>query len=194
MKASRLALSLLTAIVFLSGCFDSGKQVSGSNFRRVINQRLAGHPDCWGLTAGNAVDVTTPLRVAANDTFPPVGGDFQRELIAAQAAGLVSLAKETGQSPQGEATLMFVVTVKKPEAWDKQNGLCVGHRVVERVGSWLEPTNNTTEAEYHWHMEPADGFTLDILKAAGFQLEGDSRMTLRLTDKGWEVWQDRWFD
>ena len=64
MKASRLALSLLTAIVFLSGCFDSGKQVSGSNFRRVINQRLAGHPDCWGLTAGNAVDVTYTLNAA----------------------------------------------------------------------------------------------------------------------------------
>ncbi len=120
-------------------------------------------------------------RLAPEPHVPPL-------LAAAQSAGiLTAVAYRPDLYSNDIVDAYVIITFKKHDAWDKKSGLCVGHRVVDKIDNWMKPVNNETRVNFHWKIDPAGWATIANLKANGVQTEGDAVASFLLMNNGWQL-------
>lgn len=202
-------LASIASLLALTAC-NSTRKPSDTNFTKAINEYLAKH--------GNACTVisrTFPIDVPQSEQSEPYG--IVPKLGALEQAGLVQATETTaavhgmldplrGATPPRPVKRYELTAEGKkyaqviPSALGETNALCYGHKTVESIVKWTEPTtvgpSIQTEVTYTYRIADAAAWTENPNVQQAFSdirttVNGASKTTdmagLQLTSKGWAV-------
>lgn len=176
--------------ILASGCGDG---LTKGRAETALEKSFAAQDVCWGTR--DMANTRFPLRVNFNSS--------QRNgnaiLGALAQSGLITLSNtQTRASPgvaQGRPVMLIDLTEagRKANAWNEQNGFCIGTKGVADVLLWTEPTRDSdwpeSRVSYTWQIERVPGWA----RAPAFHsLQGmdepvEATATLRKMNDGWVV-------
>ncbi|WP_145537953.1 lipoprotein [Yersinia kristensenii] len=170
--------------VLLSGCGEKG------DFEKAINARLSTSELCYSLKDNDfAFNKGFPVKV--NHGYRSAGYNTSDEILN----GLVEQGLLTvSQQANGFSSVdVLEVTDKGQEVefWNREEGACVGHRVVAEITSWTEPSDGNgakiTQVTYTWKLDSVPGW---VDKNAFSGVKGmaeseEAKIVLVKTNNGW---------
>ncbi|KFX03060.1 dNA-directed RNA polymerase, beta subunit [Pectobacterium betavasculorum] len=174
------------AALVLAGCGEKG------DFEKAINAKIAKSKVCTkSRTDHFAFNKGFPVKV--NHGYRSAGYNVSDEILR----GLVEQGLLTvSQQPNGFGSVdVLEVTDKGQEVefWNREEGACVGHRVVAEITSWTEPSDGNsakiTQVTYTWKLDAVPGW---VDKNAFSGVKGmaepeEAKIVLVKTNKGWAV-------
>ncbi|UUE37848.1 membrane lipoprotein lipid attachment site-containing protein [Pectobacterium aroidearum] len=172
-----------TALV-LAGCGEKG------DFEKAINAKISKSKVCYSLQNNDfAFNKGFPVKV--NHGYRSAGYSASDEILK----GLVEQGLLTvSQQSNGFSSIdVLEVTDKgqQVEFWDREEGACVGHRVVAEITSWTEPSEGNgakmTQVTYTWKLDGVPGW---VDKNAFSGVKGmaepeEAKIVLVKTNNGW---------
>lgn len=181
----RKILFVAGLVSLLAGCGDKG------DFEKAINAKISQSKLCYSLQDNEIVfNKGFPIRV--NHGYRSVGYSASDEILKGLAnQGLLDVS----QQPNGFGSIdVLEVTDKGQEVefWDRKDGACVGHRVVDKITEWTEAGEDgmkIVRVSYTWKLAGVPSW-LDKSAFAG--VEGmnepvESVIALVKTSNGWKA-------
>ena len=173
-----------TALV-LAGCGEKG------DFEKAINAKISQSKLCYSLQDNDVVfNKGFPIKV--NRGYRSAGYSASDEILK----GLVEQGLLTAsQQPNGFSSVdVLEVTDKGQEVefWNRQEGVCIGHREVDEVKEWTEPGNGNQKVvrvSYTWKLADVPSW---VDKKAFSGVKGmsepeESMINLVKTSNGWKA-------
>ena len=172
-----------TALV-LAGCGEKG------DFEKAINAKISKSKVCYSLQNNDfAFNKGFPINV--NRGYRSAGYSASDEILK----GLVEqgLLNVSQQANGFSSVDVLEVTDKgqKVDFWNREEGACVGHRVVAEITSWTEPSDGAgakiTQVTYTWKIDGVPGW---VDKNAFSGVKGmaepeEAKIVLVKTNNGW---------
>ncbi|MBX9448124.1 DNA-directed RNA polymerase subunit beta [Dickeya chrysanthemi] len=179
----KVLLVTCTALV-LAGCGEKG------DFEKAINAQISKSKLCYSLQNNDfAFNKGFPIKV--NRGYRSAGYSASDEILK----GLVEQGLLTvSQQANGFSSVdVLEITDKGQEAefWNREEGACVGHRIVAEVTSWTEPSEGNgvkmTQVTYTWKLDDVPGW---VDKKAFSGVKGmaeleEAKIVLVKTNNGW---------
>ncbi|EOW9998963.1 membrane lipoprotein lipid attachment site-containing protein [Yersinia enterocolitica] len=172
-----------TALV-LAGCGEKG------DFEKAINAKILQSKLCYSLQDNDVVfNKGFPIKV--NRGYRSAGYSASDEILKGLVEqGLLTVSQ---QSNGFSSVDVLEVTDKglEVEFWDREEGACVGHRVVAEITSWTEPSDGNgakiTQVTYTWKLDGVPGW---VDKNAFSGVKGmaepeEAKIVLVKTNNGW---------
>lgn len=159
-------LLVTSAALVLAGCGEKG------DFEKVINAKISKSKVCYSLQDNDIVfNKGFPIKV--NRGYRSAGYNAGDEILN----GLVEQGVlNVSQQPNGFGSVdVLEITDKGQEVefWDREDGACVGHRVVAEITSWTEPSDGAgakiTQVTYTWKL---DGVRVGLIKMRSLASRG----------------------
>lgn len=181
----RKILSITVLAVLLSGCGEKG------DFEKAINAKFAQSKLCYSLQ-NNDVTFNKGFPIKVNHGYRSAGYSASDEILK----GLVEQGLLTvSQQANGFSSVdVLEVTDKGQEVefWNRENGACVGHRVVDEVKEWTEPGNGNQKivrVSYTWKLAdvPAWVDKKAFSSVKGMNEPEESMINLVKTSNGWKA-------
>ena len=183
MKTILLAAS---AALLLAGCGEKG------DFEKAINAKISKSKLCYSLQNNDfAFNKGFPVKV--NHGYRSAGYNASDEILK----GLVEqgLLNVSQQANGFSSVDVLEVTDKGQEVefWDREDGACVGHRVVAEITSWTEPSDGAgakiTKVTYTWKLGGVPGW---VDKNAFSGVKGmaepeEAKIVMVKTNNGWKA-------
>lgn len=183
MKTILLAAS---AALLLAGCGEKG------DFEKAINAKISKSKLCYSLQNNDfAFNKGFPVKV--NHGYRSAGYNASDEILK----GLVEqgLLNVSQQANGFSSVDVLEVTDKGQEVefWDREDGACVGHRVVAEITSWTEPSDGAgakiTQVTYMWKLGGVPGW---VDKNAFSGVKGmaepeEAKIVMVKTNNGWKA-------
>ena len=183
-KMKKILLVAGTALV-LAGCGEKG------DFEKAINAKISQSKLCYSLQDNDVVfNKGFPIKV--NRGYRSAGYSASDEILK----GLVEQGLLTAsQQPNGFSSVdVLEVTDKGQEVefWNRQEGVCIGHREVDEVKEWTEPGNGNQKVvrvSYTWKLADVPSW---VDKKAFSGVKGmsepeESMINLVKTSNGWKA-------
>ena len=182
-KMKKILLVAGTALV-LAGCGEKG------DFEKAINAKISKSKVCYSLQNNDfAFNKGFPINV--NRGYRSAGYSASDEILK----GLVEqgLLNVSQQANGFSSVDVLEVTDKgqKVDFWNREEGACVGHRVVAEITSWTEPSDGAgakiTQVTYTWKIDGVPGW---VDKNAFSGVKGmaepeEAKIVLVKTNNGW---------
>lgn len=179
----KILLVACTALA-LAGCGEKG------DFEKAINAQISKSKLCYSLQNNDfAFNKGFPIKV--NRGYRSAGYNASDEILK----GLVEQGLLTvSQQANGFSSVdVLEITDKGQEVefWDREEGVCVGHRIVAEVKSWTEPSEGNgvkmTQVTYTWKLDGVPGW---VDKNAFSGVKGiaepeEAKIVLVKTNNGW---------
>lgn len=179
-------LLVASAALALMGCGEKG------DFEKAINAQISKSKLCYSLQNNDfAFNKGFPVKV--NHGYRSAGYNVSDEILR----GLVEQGLLTvSQQANGFSSVdVLEVTDKGQEVefWDREEGACVGHRVVAEITSWTEPSDGAgakiTQVTYTWKLDSVPGW---VDKNAFSGVKGmaepeEAKIVLVKTNNGWQA-------
>ena len=172
-----------TALV-LAGCGEKG------DFEKAINAKISKSKVCYSLQ-NNDIAFNKGFPVKVNHGYRSAGYNASDEILK----GLVEqgLLNVSQQANGFSSVDVLEVTDKGQQVdfWDREEGACVGHRVVAEITSWTEPSDGAgakiTQVTYTWKLDAVPEW---IDKNAFSSVKGmaepeEAKIVLVKTNNGW---------
>ncbi|MCA6924817.1 membrane lipoprotein lipid attachment site-containing protein [Pectobacterium versatile] len=170
--------------LFLAGCGEKG------DFEKAINAKISKSKVCYSLQNNDfAFNKGFPIKV--NRGYRSAGYSASDEILN----GLVEQGLFTVSQQSNGFSSVDVLDVtdkgQEVEFWDREQGACVGHRVVAEITSWTEPSDGAgtkiTQVTYTWKLDGVPGW---VDKNAFFGVKGmtepeEAKIVLVKTNNGW---------
>ncbi|TKY80164.1 membrane lipoprotein lipid attachment site-containing protein [Pectobacterium polonicum] len=177
-------LLVTSAALVLAGCGEKG------DFEKVINAKISKPKVCYSLQNNDfAFNKGFPIKV--NHGYRSAGYNASDEILR----GLVEQGLLTvSQQPNGFGSVdVLEVTDKGQEVdfWNREEGACVGHRVVAEITSWTEPSEadglKVTQVSYTWKLADVPGWVdKDAFSGVkGITEPEEAKIVLVKTNNGW---------
>ncbi|MGI8464462.1 DNA-directed RNA polymerase subunit beta [Pectobacterium punjabense] len=181
----KILLVACTALI-LEGCGEKG------DFEKAINAKISKSKLCYSLQDNDIVfNKGFPIRV--NHGYRSAGYNASDEILN----GLVEQGLLTVlQQPNGFSSVdVLEVTDKGQEVdfWDREEGACVGHRIVAEVKSWTEPSEGNgvkmTQVTYTWKLDGVPGWVdkKALSGVKGMAEPEEAKIVLVKTSDGWKA-------
>jgi hypothetical protein len=180
-RAAGLGGVALIAVVAAASLFGSAP--SKRSFAKLINDELKENDVCW---PNNAAKVKLPVHVNA--------WGFERDPILQGLirGGHVSAKKQIVGFTSGY-TISLTPKGESAKVWEPSKGFCLGHREVDEVVRWTEPTSNgqaiATQITYTWKIVDQPSWTneKDFAGVKGIAAPVTASITAQKTNDGWQV-------
>ena len=180
----RIILFVVGLVSLLAGCGEKG------DFEKAINAKISQSKLCYSLQDNDIVfNKGFPIKV--NLSYRSAGYSASDEILK----GLVEQGLLTvSQQANGFSSIdVLEVTDKGQEVefWDRENGACVGHRVVADITSWTEPSEGNgvkmTQVIYTWKLDGVPGWVdKDAFSGVkGMAEPEEAKIVLVKTNNGW---------
>lgn len=179
-------LLVASAALALTGCGEKG------DFEKAINAKISKSKVCYSLQ-DNDIVFNKGFPVKVNHGYRSAGYSASDEILN----GLVEQGLLTvSQQPNGFSSVdVLEVTDKGQEVefWKREEGACVGHRVVAEITSWTEPSEGNgakmTQVTYTWKLDGVPGW---VDKKAFSGVKGmaepeEAKIVLVKTNNGWKA-------
>lgn len=179
---------LSLSVSLLAGCGEKG------DFEQAINEKISKKPVCYSFNTQennedaynrfSNVGVVVKVNVGGNDVSPILAG--------LKNAGLLDIEYEQEMFSK-VAILSATEKGVKAKFWDKNNGACVGHKVVDEIKEWTEPSNaggqKVTRVSYTWKLTGVPGWVdKEIFSGIfGMNKPEEDQIILVKTNKGWKA-------
>ncbi|MCQ7061294.1 membrane lipoprotein lipid attachment site-containing protein [Escherichia coli] len=174
-----------TALV-LAGCGEKG------DFEKAINAKISKSKVCYSLQNNDfAFNKGFPVKV--NHGYRSAGYNASDEILKGLVEqGLLTVSQ---QSNGFSSVDVLEVTDKGQEVdfWNREEGACVGHRIVAEITSWTEPSDGAgakiTQVTYRWKLDGVPGW---VDKNAFSGVKGmaepeEAKIVLVKTNNGWVI-------
>ena len=171
--------------VLVSGCGEKG------DFEKAINAKISQSKLCYSLQDNDIVfNKGFPIRV--NQGYRSAGYSASDEILKGLAnQGLLDISQQANGFSSVD---VLEVTDKGQEVefWDREQGACVGHRVVAEIKAWTEPGNGNQKVvrvSYIWKLTDVPSW---VDKKAFSSVKGmnepeESMINLVKTSNGWKA-------
>lgn len=181
----KILLVTCTALA-LAGCGEKG------DFEKAINAKLSQSKLCYSLQDNDIVfNKGFPIKV--NRGYRSAGYSASDEILK----GLIEQGLLTvSQQANGFSSVdVLEVTDKGQEVefWDRENGACIGNRVVADITSWTEPSEGNgvkmTQVTYTWKLDGVPGWVdKDAFSGVkGMAEPEEAKIVLVKTNNGWSA-------
>lgn len=184
----RKSILLCLSVSLLAGCGEKG------DFEKAINEKISKDPVCYRFNTQESnedaynrfsnVGVIVRVNVRGNDVSPILDG--------LKNTGLLNIEYEQEMFSK-VAILSATEKGVKAKFWDKNNGACVGNKVVDEVKEWTEPSDNggqkMTRVTYTWKLTDVPGWVdkKSFPAVFGMNKSEDDDIILIKTNKGWKA-------
>lgn len=181
----KILLVTCTALA-LTGCGEKG------DFEKAINAKISQSKLCYSLQ-DNDIVFSKGFPIKVNRGYRSAGYSASDEILK----GLVEQGLLTvSQQANGFSSVdVLEVTDKGQEVefWNRENGACVGHRVVAEITSWTEPSEGNgvkmTQVTYTWKLDGVPGWVdKDAFSGVkGMNEPVETKIVLVKTSDGWKA-------
>lgn len=183
-KMKKILLVACTALV-LAGCGEKG------DFEKAINAKISKSKVCYSLQ-DNDIVFNKGFPVKVNHGYRSAGYNASDEILN----GLVEqgLLNVSQQANGFSSVDVLEVTDKGQEVdfWNREEGACVGHRVVAEIKEWTEPGNGNQKVvrvSYTWKVVDVPSW---VDKKAFSSVKGmnepeEGMINLVKTSNGWKA-------
>lgn len=177
-------LLVASAALLLAGCGEKG------DFEKAINAKISKSKVCYSLQNNDFVfNKGFPIKV--NRGYRSAGYSANDEILNGLVEqGLLTVSQQTNGFSSVDA-LEVTDKGQEVEFWDREDGACVGHRVVAEITSWTEPSDGAgakiTQVTYTWKL---NGVPSWVDKKAFSGVKGmaeseEAKIVLVKTNNGW---------
>ncbi|MBS4429249.1 DNA-directed RNA polymerase subunit beta [Pectobacterium punjabense] len=170
--------------LFLAGCGEKG------DFEKAINAKISKLKVCYSLQ-DNDIVFNKGFPVKVNRGYRSAGYSAGDEILN----GLVEqgLLNVSQQANGFSSVDVLEVTDKGQEVefWNREEGVCVGHRVVAEITSWTEPSEGNgakiTQVTYTWKLDGVPGWVDEnaFSGVRGMSEPEEAKIVLVKTNNGW---------
>lgn len=179
-------LLVASVALLLAGCGEKG------DFEKAINAKISKSKVCYSLQNNDfAFNKGFPVKV--NHGYRSAGYNASDEILNGLVEqGLLNVS----QQPNGFGSVdVLEITDKGQEVdfWNREEGACVGHRIVTEVKSWTEPSDGAgakiTQVTYTWKLDGVPGW-VDKNAFSGVKGMAESeegKIVLVKTNNGWKA-------
>ncbi|QDX97011.1 DNA-directed RNA polymerase subunit beta [Pectobacterium carotovorum subsp. carotovorum] len=180
----KILLVVGTALA-LAGCGEKG------DFEKAINAKISKSKLCYSLQDNNIVfNKGFPIRV--NSGYHSAGYSASDEILKGLAEqGLLAVS----QQPNGFSSVDVLEVTDQGqdvEFWDRKDGACVGHRVVDEITEWTEAGEDgmkIVRVSYTWKLADVPSW---VEKSAFAGVKGmtepdEGVIALVKTSNGWSA-------
>lgn len=184
-KMKKILLVTCTALA-LTGCGEKG------DFEKAINAKLSQSKLCYSLQ-DNDIVFNKGFPVKVNRDYRSAGYSANDEILKGlEEQGLLTVSQQANGFSSVD---VLEVTDKGQEVefWDRENGACVGHRVVAEITSWTEPSEGNgvkmTQVTYTWKLDGVPGWVdKDAFSGVkGMAEPEEAKIVLVKTNNGWSA-------
>lgn len=184
-KMKKILLVTCTALA-LTGCGEKG------DFEKAINAKLSQSKLCYSLQ-DNDIVFNKGFPVKVNRDYRSAGYSASDEILKGlEEQGLLTVSQQANGFSSVD---VLEVTDKGQEVefWDRENGACVGHRVVAEITSWTEPSEGNgvkmTQVTYTWKLDGVPGWVdKDAFSGVkGMAEPEEAKIVLVKTNNGWSA-------
>ncbi|POZ45758.1 DNA-directed RNA polymerase subunit beta [Citrobacter braakii] len=181
----KILLVTCTALA-LTGCGEKG------DFEKAINAKLSQSKLCYSLQ-DNDIVFNKGFPVKVNRDYRSAGYSANDEILKGlEEQGLLTVSQQANGFSSVD---VLEVTDKGQEVefWDRENGACVGHRVVAEITSWTEPSEGNgvkmTQVTYTWKLDGVPGWVdKDAFSGVkGMAEPEEAKIVLVKTNNGWSA-------
>ncbi|GKW01400.1 hypothetical protein PEC301877_02150 [Pectobacterium carotovorum subsp. carotovorum] len=177
-------LLVASAALLLAGCGEKG------DFEKAINAKLSKSKVCYSLQNNNfAFNKGFPVKV--NHGYRSAGYNASDEILK----GLVEQGLLTvSQQPNGFGSVdVLEITDKGQEVefWNREEGACVGQRVVAEIINWTESSEGNgvkmTQVTYTWKLSDIPSWVdkNSFASVKGMSEPEEAKIVLVKTNNGW---------
>lgn len=179
----KILLVTCTALV-LAGCGEKG------DFEKVINAKISKSKVCYSLQ-DNDIVFNKGFPVKVNHGYRSAGYNASDEILK----GLVEQGLLTvSQQPNGFGSVdVLEITDKGQEVefWNREEGACVGQRVVAEITNWTESSEGNgvkmTQVTYTWKLSDIPSWVdkNSFASVKGMSEPEEAKIVLVKTNNGW---------
>jgi hypothetical protein len=178
-------LLVASAALLLAGCGEKG------DFEKAINAKISKSKVCYSLQ-NNDFDFNKGFPVKVNHGYRSAGYNASDEILKGLVEqGLLTVSQ---QSNGFSSVDVLEVTDKGQEVefWDREEGACVGHRVVAEIKEWTEPGNGNQKVvrvSYIWKLADVPSWVDKKVFSSvkGMNESEESMINLVKTSNGWKA-------
>lgn len=173
------------ATLVLAGCGEKG------DFEKAINAEISKSKLCYSLQDNDfAFNKGFPIKV--NQGYRSSGYSASDEILNGLVEqGLLNVS----QQPNGFSIVNVLEVTDKGqqvEFWDRKDGACVGHRVVDEITEWTEPGEGNqivVRVSYTWKLTDVPGWVdkKAFGSVKGMNESANGAMNLVKTSNGWKA-------